>query len=172
MSGKDSAAYERFVRICKKHLRWLGLSGASRDVLTVLLLENYWSGKPLSPEEICSLTGFSRSSVSVIISQLEVIGIVDGHIDSSQTGRGRRRTLYSVSGGLSSLTLFGIKRIAVELQDLIDDVESITPDDKKMKAVFTDLRDEASGNLTNLIGCAREVNTRQAKSKIRTNLQS
>ncbi len=72
-------------------------------------------GSPLSPEEICSITGFSRSSVSVIISQLEVIGIVDGLIDSSQTGRGRRRTLYSISGGLSSLTLFGIKRISVEL---------------------------------------------------------
>ena len=84
MSNRDSLAYEKLVTLCRRQLKWLGLSDASRDVLALLLVESYWTGDALTPEEVCTSTGYSRGSISVALSQLSSLGFIDGHTDPKQ----------------------------------------------------------------------------------------
>ncbi|MFX1270085.1 MAG: hypothetical protein ACFFAX_00275 [Promethearchaeota archaeon] len=125
MTNRDSITYVRFLRICKKHLQWIGLSEAARDILSVLLADYYWSGQALSPEEIASVTGYSRGSISVAISQLRSLGFIEGRVDTTQEGRGRRPTLYALSEGLSGLVMFGIRRLGVELEGILTETTAM-----------------------------------------------
>ena len=125
MAERDSLAYEKLVRLCRRQLKWLGLSEASRDVLSMLLVESYWSGDSLTPEEICDATGFSRGSISVALSQLSGLGFIDGHSDPTQKGRGRKRTKYTISEGLSGLVVFGIRKLRVDLEGIITELAAI-----------------------------------------------
>lgn len=152
--------------IIKKHLRWVGLSESAQDVLAVLIVENYCTGKALSPEEICSITGFARSSISVIISQLEVLGFIVGRLDTEQKRQGRKRTLFHVTGGISGLALFGLRRLVVELKDLLDEIEAIkvgvASDNEASIRLLSVLEEESAINLEHLEKCSRWIKSSKA----------
>ncbi|MCK5264615.1 MAG: hypothetical protein KAR03_03325 [Candidatus Thorarchaeota archaeon] len=149
MTDRDSLSYIKLVRICKKHLQWVGLSEAARDILAVLLTENYWSGDPISPEVLSSITGYSRGSISVAISQLRSLGFIESRVDMKQEGRGRRPTLYTLSEGLSGLIMFGIRRLNIELEGMLTEIMT-------MKAMI-DSQDEVAVNA--LTAMEREANS-------------
>ncbi|MFW9814015.1 MAG: hypothetical protein ACFFF9_16250, partial [Candidatus Thorarchaeota archaeon] len=98
---------------------------AARDILSVLLTEYYWSSEALSPEELASITGYSRGSISVAISQLRSLGFIETRVDTKQEGRGRRPTLYALSEGLSGLIMFGIRRLGVELEGILNETNAM-----------------------------------------------
>jgi DNA-binding transcriptional ArsR family regulator len=140
MTNRDSVSYIKFLRICKKHLQWIGLSEAARDILSVLLTEYYWSNEALSPEELASITGYSRGSISVAISQLRSLGFIETRVDTNQEGRGRRPTLYALSEGLSGLIMFGIRRLGVELEGILNETNAMqVSTDKSEKATVNAL---------------------------------
>ena len=161
MTDRDSILYIKFLRICKKHLQWIGLSEAARDVLSVLLTEYYWSNEALSPEELATITGYSRGSISVAISQLRSLGFIETRIDTSQEGRGRRPTLYALSEGLSGLIMFGIRRLGVELEGILNEINAmqVTIDKGEKTAVkaLTALSKEARRNAEQLREYTRTI---------------
>ncbi|MFW9787750.1 MAG: hypothetical protein ACFFE2_10470 [Candidatus Thorarchaeota archaeon] len=161
MTNRDSVLYIKFLRICKKHLQWIGLSEAARDILSVLLTEYYWSNDALSPEELASITGYSRGSISVAISQLRSLGFTETRIDTSQEGRGRRPTLYALSEGLSGLIMFGIRRLGVELEGILNETNamqvSVGEGEKDAIQALTALSKEARRNAEQLRDITRTI---------------
>lgn len=161
MTDRDSVLYTRFLRICKKHLQWIGLSEAARDILSLLLTEYYWSHDALSPEEIASMTGYSRGSISVAISQLRSLGFIETRVDTTQEGRGRRPTLYALSEGLSGLIMFGIRRLGVELEGMLNETTalqmSIDTDEKAAVQALTALTKEAKRSAEQLREYTRTI---------------
>ena len=137
------------------------MSEAARDILSVLLTEYYWSNDALSPEELASITGYSRGSISVAISQLRSLGFIETRIDTSQEGRGRRPTLYALSEGLSGLIMFGIRRLGVELEGILNEVNamqvSIDRGEKVALEALTSLSKEARRNAEQLREYTRTI---------------
>ena len=170
MGKRDSLAYDRMVKLTRRQLGWLGLSEASRDVLALLLVEDYWTGSPLSPEEICKMSGYSRGSMSVILSQLKSLGFIEGQTDSNQKGRGRRRVRYSMNGGLSGLVIFGIRKLRIDLEGLVGEMTAIEEllgkEEAAERDIIIQLIDEASRNVTHL----RHVATKILSSRARIDL--
>lgn len=170
MTDRDSHNYMKLIRMCKRHLQWIGLSEASRDILATLLVETYWSGQALSPEELATLTGYSRGSISVAISQLRSLGFIETRVDSSHIGRGRRPTQYILVEGLSGLVNFGVRRLSVELEGLLAELEAfrvgLDSTDAQAHAALVALESEASRNLEELRKQARKILSTKAASLI------
>ncbi|MHA2357130.1 MAG: hypothetical protein ACXADC_18315 [Candidatus Thorarchaeota archaeon] len=157
---------EELANIFKTHLRWVGLSEAAQDILAILMVENYCTNEGLSPEEIRSITGFARSSISVILSQLKILGLVEGKLDLERKRKGRRRMLFHVKGGIGGLTLFGVRRLAVELQSLLDEMEILrqgsSSDDETSLRMLSFLEEETTTNLSHLNKCIRWIKSTKA----------
>ena len=79
----------------------------------------------MSSEEICESTGYSRANAGLIISQLEGLGIVDGQRDYDQTGRGRKRVLYTIPGDFSDVFSLGILTIQDRLDSILKDIAGL-----------------------------------------------
>ena len=167
MTEKDSVTYMRLIRMCKKHLQWVGLSEASHDILALLLVENYWSETPLSPEDISTITGYSRGTISVSLAQLKSLGFIDSILDPDQKGRGRKRIMYTITGGLSGLIAFGVKKLDIELGGMIDELgalrETISPNEMKANKTIGSLEDEAQRNILLLRETAHEIRMTKAR---------
>lgn len=113
------------VRLFEKVATWVGLSSNAGPVLAALFLEKYRTGGRLSPEEICDLAGYSRANAGLIISQLEALGIVDGQRDYDQTGRGRKRILYTIQGEFSDVFALGLLAIQDRLETILKDISNL-----------------------------------------------
>lgn len=167
MSDRDSVTFLRLVRLCKKHIQWVGLSEAAHDILALLLVENYWSGNALTPEEISTVNGYSRGTISVSLSQLKSLGFIDGILDPEQRGRGRKRIKYAITDGLSGLITFGVKKLDFELGAIIDELgalkEIIDDDGSKASKAIIAIEEEAQRNIVHLKEVAREIR----KTKVR-----
>ncbi len=167
MSDRDSVTFTRLVRLCKKHIQWVGLSEAAHDILALLLVENYWSGNALTPENISEINGYSRGTISVSLSQLKSLGFIDGILDPNQRGRGRKRIKYAITDGLSGLIAFGVKKLDFELGAIIDELgalrEIIDDDGGRASRTIIALETEAQRNIVHLKEVAREIR----KSKVR-----
>ncbi|MFW9919682.1 MAG: MarR family transcriptional regulator [Candidatus Thorarchaeota archaeon] len=165
MKERDSLAYDRLVKLCRRQLGWLGLSESSRDILALLLVEDYWTNEPLTPEEICDLTGYSRGSMSVILSQLKSLGFIEGQTDSGQKGRGRRRVMYSMNQGLSGLVLFGLRKLRIDLEGMLGEMiaieEILGAEESDELEVVAQLIEEATKNIAHL----REAGTKILSSR-------
>ncbi len=118
-------AYSRLVRFFEKQVEWLGLARNAGSVLAMLYLAKYKTDTRMSAEEISEATSYSRSSVGLILSQLEALGLVFGEGDYTQTGRGRRRTLYTIEESGSSLASLIVKKTVDRLQSSIHEIESL-----------------------------------------------
>ena len=125
MTHRDTMAYTELNRAYRNSLRWLGLSDSARNVLAFLLTEEQWTDNAQSPEDICNATGLARSSVSAIMSKLAGLGLIESEIDLSEEVIGRRRTLHKVGRGLSGLATFGLRRLVVQLQDLVGELKVV-----------------------------------------------
>ncbi|MCK5238129.1 MAG: hypothetical protein KAR33_01205 [Candidatus Thorarchaeota archaeon] len=169
MIGRDSMVYLRITRICKRHLHWVGLSEAARDVLATLLVEHYWSEEPISSEELALITGYSRGSISVAISQLRTLGFIESRIDTSHQGRGRKPTYYVLTEGLSGLVMFGVRRLSLELEGMLGEVEalkaSVQDDDGRIRGTLSRLEDETAGNLERLRKYIRQIRAARVLSE-------
>ncbi|MFW9849578.1 MAG: hypothetical protein ACFFF4_10565 [Candidatus Thorarchaeota archaeon] len=167
MVKRDSVAYTRLVALCRRQIGWLGLSEAARDTLALLLVEDYWSNEPLSPEEICSLTGYSRGSMSVVLSQLKSLGFIEGRTDVGQKGRGRRRVRYSMNQGLSGLVIFGLRKLRIDLEGLVGEMSAIEEllgsDEKSEKLIVLQLIDEATRNIAHLRDAVTQILSSRAR---------
>ncbi len=157
---------EELATIFKTHLRWVGLSEAAQDIIAILMVENYCTGGGLSPEEIGSITGYARSSISVILSQLKILGLIEGKLDLERKGQGRRRKIFHVKGGGGGLTLFGVRRLAVELQSLLDELEVLRQgsmsDDEASHRMLEFIEVETTTNLAHLNKCIKWINSTKA----------
>lgn len=172
MPRRDSLVYTKFSRICKKHLQWIGLSEAATDVLAVLLAEYYWSGKPLKSETLATITGYSRGSISAAISQLKSLAFIEGRVDTSQEGRGRRPTLYALSEGLSGLIMFGIRRLGIELEGLQNEIAAlkltIEPEKKNAVEAMDALSEEIKRNSEQLREYSRHILSAKAMDELKS----
>jgi DNA-binding transcriptional regulator GbsR (MarR family) len=113
------------VRYFNKMVDSLGLSRNSGSILALLYIEKYKTGETLNLDEIAEATSYSRSNVTLILSQLEAMGIVYGETDLSQTGRGRRRILYRLAEGVPSPISLMLKQMTDKLADNLDEIESL-----------------------------------------------
>jgi DNA-binding transcriptional regulator GbsR (MarR family) len=113
----------KVVRFFEESVERLGLSKNAGSVLAVLYAEKYNSGRKLSLEELAKATSYSRSSVTLILSQLKSLGIVQETMDSKQSGRGRRRILYDLEDGVKSPMALLVAQIRACLQDTIGEIE-------------------------------------------------
>lgn len=167
MSDRDSVVFMRLVRLCKKHIQWVGLSDAAHDILALLLVEKYWSKEPMAPEDIETATGYSRGTISVVFSQLRGLGFIDGILDTDQKGRGRKRTKYAISGGLSGLIAFGVKKLDVELGSLVEELQAlmeIIDESTSAEDTIIALDEEAQRNIAHLKDATMRILASKARA--------
>lgn len=127
----------------EKLASWLSLSENAAPALAALLYEKYTTGRSLSAREISERTGYSRASVGTIMTELVNSGIVVGHRDATQEGRGRRRILYELDGDVSNLFLAGIRRMLQRLQVIRKDIVELhdtAGDEAPVKNLLKDLQ--------------------------------
>ncbi len=112
-------------RLFEKVAKWIGLSSNAGPVLAALIMEHYETGNRMSSDDICQVTGYSRANAGLIISQLEALGVIVGQRDYDQTGRGRKRVLYSIEGGFEDVFNLGIMSLLDRLGAMIKDIHTI-----------------------------------------------
>lgn len=123
----DSEGYLKgpITRLFEKVAKWIGLSTNAGPVLAALFMEQYGTGNRMSSDEICKVTGYSRANAGLIISQLEALGVIEGQRDYDQTGRGRKRVLYSIDGGFSDVFNLGVLSLMDRLGAMMKDITTI-----------------------------------------------
>ena len=129
-------------RLFEKVARWIGLSPNAGPVLAALFIEHYESGERLSSDDICQHTGYSRANAGLIVSQLEALGVIDGQRDYDQTGRGRKRVLYTVNGSFADIFQLGVISIQDRLNGMMKDLNTIDNIDAGPKGSFAQLMKE------------------------------
>lgn len=112
-------------RLFEKVAKWIGLSANAGPVLAALFMDSYELGNRMSSDDICKATGYSRANAGLIISQLEALGVVDGQRDYDQTGRGRKRVLYSIEGNFGDVFNLGVMILIDRLGAIMKDIQSI-----------------------------------------------
>jgi DNA-binding transcriptional regulator GbsR (MarR family) len=136
-------------RLFEKVARWIGLSPNAGPVLAALFIEHYESGERLSSDDICRITGYSRANAGLIVSQLEAIGIIDGQRDYDQTGRGRKRVLYTVNGTFPDIFELGIISIQDRLDGMLKELDAINNIDAGPSRPFAQLMKEIRKSINN-----------------------
>ncbi len=156
MPGFNLQGFNPIVRLFEKQVEWLGLSRNAGQILAAIYIAKYRDNRKLNAEQIASATSYSRSNVGLILSQLEALGLIYGDMDFSQTGRGRRRILYSTEEG-SSLASLSIKKSIDRLEESIREIDSLlilynsdSPDMTKMLKKFKKEAETAVISLTEL----------------------
>ena len=129
-------------RLFEKVARWIGLSPNAGPVLAAFFLEQHDSGEKLSSDDICKMTGYSRANAGLIVSQLEALGVIDGQRDYDQTGRGRKRVLYTINGSFADIFELGVIGIHDRLNGIIRDLDTIENLDSSFKDSFGQLLKE------------------------------
>ena len=151
MTGDCPCPDEPLVRLFEKLSKWVGLSDSCAPALATLYAEKYRTNRTLCSGDICEATGYSRANAGLVISQLEAVGIVTGQRDLTQTGRGRKRVLYSVTPGLDEFFAMGVKSVASRMQAMLKDVgileERYIGGDTRILDMLGDLRSQVETNL-------------------------
>jgi DNA-binding transcriptional regulator GbsR (MarR family) len=130
------------IRLFEKVAKWIGLSPNAGPVLAAFFLEQHNSEEKLSSDDICRITGYSRANAGLIVSQLEALGVIDGQRDYDQTGRGRKRVLYTINGSFTDIFELGIISIQDRLNGIIRDLDAIENLDSSFKNSFGQLLKE------------------------------
>ena len=124
------------IRLFEKVARWIGLSPNAGPVLAAFFLERHNSEEKISSDDICRITGYSRANAGLIVSQLEALGVIDGQRDYDQTGRGRKRVLYTINGSFADIFEIGVLGIQDRLNGIIRDLDTIETLDSSFKNSF------------------------------------
>ncbi len=140
--GEDSKILRGSIaRLFEKIAKWIGLSSNAGPILAALFIEKYKTGNRLSSEDLCRATGYSRANAGLIISQLEGLGVIEGQRDYSQTGRGRKRLLYTIHGGFADIFQLGILSIHDRLESMMSDITHIEgTEDPRFSQMLKDMR--------------------------------
>lgn len=147
--GADMTAAKdgQLVRFFERFAKWIGLSENVGPVMAVLYKESYEGKNRLSAEEIRIRTRYSRANTGLVLSQLEIFGIVDGQKDYGQKGRGRRRILYAITKSTEELLSLGINRMSIGLGEMLNDLITLKSDftsststTKMLKAIERDIK--------------------------------
>ncbi|TFG30893.1 hypothetical protein EU527_13810 [Candidatus Thorarchaeota archaeon] len=149
MSEQHGLIKGPMLRLFERIARWIGLSPNAGPVLAALFIEHYNSGERLCSDDICQVTGYSRANAGLIISQLEALGIIDGQRDYDQTGRGRKRVLYTVNGTFATIFDIGIISIQDRLNAMLKDLEAIDHLDSGPKDSFARMMKEIRKSIEN-----------------------
>ena len=137
------------LRLFERIARWIGLSPNAGPVLAALFIEHYNTGERMSSDDICHMTGYSRANAGLIISQLEALGVIEGQRDYDQTGRGRKRVLYTINGTFSSIFDLGIISIQDRLDAMLKDLNAIDSIDSYPKGSVAQLLKEIRKSIMN-----------------------
>lgn len=123
----DTEGYLRgpITRLFEKVAKWIGISTNAGPVLAALFTEKYSTGNKMSSDEICKVTGYSRANAGLIISQLEALGVIEGQRDYDQTGRGRKRVLYSINGSFSEIFNLGVMSLVDRIGAMMKDIATV-----------------------------------------------
>jgi DNA-binding transcriptional regulator GbsR (MarR family) len=147
----DGLLTDPMIRLFEKIAKWIGLSVNAGPVLAALFLEKYRTGSRLSSDEICDSTGYSRANAGLIVSQLEGLGIVDGQRDYDQTGRGRKRVLYTIRGEFTDVFSLGVLAIQDRLDSIFKDITSlenlVDGKGEPVSALLQDMKSSVSARL-------------------------
>jgi len=135
----DEQLLNKVARLLAAGTPWIGLPRATSQVVSALYLHKCEHGGPLGQQEICDITHLSSSTVSMILSQLEAIGIVDRFIDNSYKSKGRRRLLFYLEMELNDLLYRGIKKVRAELQRILGDLHDFKQETSPSKNESTHL---------------------------------
>ena len=125
MGDGDGFLKGPITRLFEKVAKWIGLSSNAGPVLAALFTENYETGNRMSSDDICKATGYSRANAGLIISQLEALRIIEGNRDYDQTGRGRKRVLYTIKGDFKEIFNLGVMSLMDRLGTMMKDIQSI-----------------------------------------------
>ncbi len=140
-------SHSKFVSFCVEAVEWIGLQRNAGIALATLYIAKGTDFKKLSAEDIAGITGYSRSNVSLVLSELEARGMVKSSTDSSQVGRGRKRILYSVESGVVSPMEFAVSQIMKRLRIFANELESIEEDrledEENLQEIIHEFREEA-----------------------------
>ena len=137
----------------EKLAEWVGLSDNAAPVLQVLCLEKYGQDRTLSSDEICEATRYSRSNTSLLLSQLEDIGLVKSQRDFSQTGRGRKKFRYSLSSDAEGIFAIGFKKVldcCRSLSTMINLIERNNDTTSEISNIISDLKGVIQKNKSKL----------------------
>ena len=129
-------------RLFEKVARWIGLSPNAGPVLAAIFIKYYETGERLSSDDICQITGYSRANAGLIVSQLEALGVIDGQRDYDQTGRGRKRVLYTINGTFADIFGLGVISLQDRLSGMLRDLDAIESIDAGPKGSFAQLMKE------------------------------
>ncbi len=155
MSDISLTDYSQLMRFFEKQVEWLGLPRNTGPVLTVLYLARYKDDAKMSIDDIADATHYSRSNVSLVVSQLETLGLIYGETDLSQTGRGRRRVLYSVDETEKTLIGLGVDIILDRLNDTIQHIDQLIEiygsDSKFIAKMLKEFKKDAKGRQAKLL---------------------
>jgi len=153
MPGFNLNGYNQILHLFEKQVEWLGLSRNAGPILAAIYISKYRDGRKLNAEQIAKATNYSRSNVGLILSQLESLGLIYGDMDLSQTGRGRRRILYSVEKG-SSLASLSIKKTIDRLEESMREIDTLiallNTDSPEMIKMLNKFKNEAETAITSL----------------------
>lgn len=153
MPGFNLKKYNPIVRLFEKQVEWLGLSRNAGPILAAIYISKYRDERKLNAEQIADATNYSRSNVGLVLSQLEALGLIYGEMDFSQTGRGRRRILYSVEEG-SSLASLSIKKTIDRLEESIREIDTLlvilNPETPEMPKMLSKFKHEAEAAVSSL----------------------
>jgi DNA-binding transcriptional regulator GbsR (MarR family) len=155
--------FNQLIRFFEKQVEWLGLSRNTGPVLAVLYLSKYKDKTKLSAEEISEATSYSRSNIGLILSQLEALGLVYGEIDYDQTGRGRRRILYTIEEGVKSLLALGIKMNIDKLEESLRDMKTLKEIYKPDAPYVAKMMDDFRGETKSTLAALKEVTSKTVK---------
>ncbi len=154
MSHISLKSYPRFVSFFVNFSEWLGLQRNAGMALATLYIAKDTDSEKMSAEDIAQVTGYSRSNVSLVLSQLEALNLVASENDDAQTGRGRKRILYTVSKNVTSPISFAVSKIMGQLQELNTALTNIEdhPNDKPKSLMKTidEFQKEAERTVTSL----------------------
>lgn len=123
MNDAIETSTEIISKILQVTAEMLGLQRSAGSVLASLYLSDFEAGERLSSKDISNSTGLSRSMVSMVLSQMQSLDIIDTHLDASKKGGGRRTMLFSLRMGIHDLLKMVIQKYIEQIHRILNDLE-------------------------------------------------
>lgn len=140
-------SHNKFVSFCVEAVEWIGLQRNAGIALATLYIAKGTEFEKLSAEDIAGITGYSRSNVSLVLSELEARGLARSSIDNNQIGRGRKRILYSVENGVLTPLEFAVSQMLKQMSEFTSELENIEEepiaDGKNLRETVHEFKEEA-----------------------------
>ncbi len=125
MDDATRSSMESITKLLQITAGMLGLQRSAGSVLAALYLSDFESGGRMSSKEVSDVTGLSRSMISMVLSQLQSLDIIDTHLDVTKKQGGRRTMLYSLRMGVHDLLKLVIQKYLEQTQRILNDLEQV-----------------------------------------------